>query len=95
MSTLKEEENIITVESTPHLKQNLESYLQHAPIVIWSFCDAPEHLQHLTSQGGDEDYILLARQYQDIPCCLEYSTYSNITIYNVDDDYIIYVYCHS
>jgi hypothetical protein len=27
------------------------------PIVIWSFCDAPNELKELSPHGGDEDWI--------------------------------------
>lgn len=28
-------------------------------IIIWRFEDAPEHLQRLSGNGGDEDWLLL------------------------------------
>lgn len=28
-------------------------------IIVWRFLDAPKHLQHLSTNGGDEDWLAL------------------------------------
>ena len=29
------------------------------PILVWQYCDAPEEIKELASQGGDEDWVAL------------------------------------
>ena len=34
-----------------------------APILVWSFYDAPKELQDLSNHGGDEDWLALVPPY--------------------------------
>ena len=36
------------------------------PVILWRFADAPAELQSLAARGGDEDWIILSPDFEEV-----------------------------
>jgi hypothetical protein len=70
------------------------------PMKLWRFEDAPEHLQELSTNGGDEDWLLLVPPGQDAPFWVERNGLGHFGICNTDqfqlpDGSEVFIRCHA
>jgi hypothetical protein len=75
------------------------------PIITWEFHEAPEELQALSENGGDENWLTLIpqdylhRNYNSIPMFLQDSSYGccNIEEHVIEWEgkkYLVLIGCH-
>lgn len=55
-----DEKEIIEINN---LSLNIPDILDNADIFIWRFSNAPKELQALSVNGGDEDWLVLVKEY--------------------------------
>lgn len=75
-----------------------ESMCAGAPIVIWPFYDAPDELQSLSENGGDEDWIAVLDSGFDQPFFLEEGGRFGcccVDSYSLEDGRTVLIGCHS
>jgi len=73
------------------------------PILVWAFHEAPEELQKLSTNGGDEDWIaVVPAHYRATPSWLEGGYYNSFGCSEIeqhphptDAGLRVYIGCHS
>ena len=60
-------------------------------ILVWRFCDAPEDLRALSTNGGDEDWLAVVPTsfldkdgYFNVPSWIEYGTFGSCSVDRYD-----------
>lgn len=70
------------------------------PIVVWKFSDAPEELQQLSTNGGDEDWLALvppSMKDDYIGWLEEGSSFGCFRVHRhqLKNGFIVFIGCHS